>query len=250
LDFSWISTMRIVDIDRVAAAFDQRSVPIALGRTFFIFGILMAAASAWPPSNIEWAGIGISLAGAGLLIAAAFRNPGSRIIRIATPMGAIVVGAALILDAILGVTPAGRITPFDTMNAAFTDALAMANARYGTPPWLLARSIACLFRSGSRLGIHRCRILLLPRSRRRRPPVDRTFRLHRGEHLVISAGFSAGPAPLSRIFISSDRRRMHRNSVLYDLDDEPGRGAHDPELRGAQRSRDLPRFESANRSLH
>jgi hypothetical protein len=137
--------MRIVDIDRIAAAFDQRSVPIALGRTFFLFGILMAAASAWPPSNMAWAGIGIFLAGAGLLIAAAFRNPGNRIIRIATAMGALLVGAALILDAILGVTRAGQIMPFDTMDAAFTGALAIANARYGTPPWLLARSIACLF---------------------------------------------------------------------------------------------------------
>jgi hypothetical protein len=155
--------MRIVDIDNVAAAFDQRSVPIALGRTFFIFGILMAVASAWPPSNIEWAGIGIFLAGAGLLIAAAFRNPGNRIIRIVTAMGAILVGAALTLDAMLGVTPAGQIAPFDTMDAAFTDALAIANARYGTPPWLLARSIACLFEAAVGLefivaGYFYCRV--------------------------------------------------------------------------------------------
>jgi hypothetical protein len=140
--------MRIVDIDRIAAAFDQRSVPIVLGRTFFIFGSLFAAASAWPPSNMKWTGIGIFLAGAGLLVGWAFRNPGNRVIRIATGIGAVLLGAALTLDAILGVTPAGQITPFSTMDAAFTDALAIANARYGALPWLLARSIASLFEAG------------------------------------------------------------------------------------------------------
>lgn len=143
---------RIIDLDRAAAAYDQRSVPIALGRTFLVFGAVMAGVSVVPPSKPDWAVMGLLVAGVGLLIVLAFRHPASAAVRKVAGVASFALGVVFVASAVLGMTPDSRIVPFDQMNDRFVAALAVANRHYDSTGWLVARLVTSLLEAGIGIG--------------------------------------------------------------------------------------------------
>jgi hypothetical protein len=131
-------------LDRVAAAVDQAVVVEGLSRTLILFGLLLAGASLWPPANVVWAGMFSLFALAGVVLLLPYRLARHRLA--ANVIGGLIMifGVLALVESVLTVTPLAQITPFDRMTADFEAAVTVANTRYGTAAWWIARAIAAV----------------------------------------------------------------------------------------------------------
>lgn len=132
-----------VDLTRAANAFGQMRVPLMWARATIFTGAAAFLVGLMPPVTVVIAGSGIFLLVLGFLALRLLRGT-SGLARGATPFVLVLVGLLSVADGIFAMMPSATIVhPWEpNITEDMRRALAIANQRFGAPPFVIARSLA------------------------------------------------------------------------------------------------------------
>lgn len=132
-----------IDLTRAASAFGQRRIPLMWARATVFTGAAAFLVGLMPPVVVVIAGSGLLLLVVGLSALRLLRGT-SGVARWATSIVLLLVGLLSVGDGILVMMPSATIVhPWEpNITEEMRRALAIANLRFGAPPFLIARVLA------------------------------------------------------------------------------------------------------------
>lgn len=134
-------TYQIHHLDQAALAYDQRCVPVAIGRYLVLAGLVFIF---FMEGVFVWTGIGAILYG--VMLAFPFRQPRNRWINIVGGGLTVIAGLLFLGQAVYLLLPSAQIMPVDfSMKADFLEALARLNSQYNSASWMVTRIVIAIF---------------------------------------------------------------------------------------------------------